>query len=230
MRAPTSIVSTAALFLTLASVSACDGPAMALQAPVDSSAPQAITHKGKIATYGSWTSERTKGGAIRTITVKAGPWAGEVKQMDFEYKTSGGPASWTGSCSFDASGQHVSFSKFGENSAFACTLNDGSGEWTLFLARNGSGRQATLDGKLEGPGGSFDVTMTRTTVDGKTPLSPLGYHFAKDGAPVAAVQVASPKQLWMAEGLDQTGQDSVAAAVGALLFVHPAVQQTFTSL
>lgn len=232
MRSSISTLTCGALLAAplLFTTTACDGKQMALQAPVDSAAPMAMERKMKTASFGSWTAERTKGGAIRTVSVSAGPWGAEAVQQDFDYATRGGASEWTGSCAFDASGQNVAFSQFGENSAFACTLDGAGGEWTLFLARNGSGRQATLDGKLEGGGQSFEVTMTRTTSDGKTPISPLGYHISKDGGAVGAVQLANPTQVWMAEGLDPATQDAVAAATGALVFSYPAVQQTFSSL
>ncbi len=218
------------LTIPLLGVTACAGVQMAVQEPVAQVAPQPITKDGKVLTYGSWTAERTKGGLIRTVSVGAGPWGAEAVQQDFDYTVSGGPASWTGTCAYDASGQNVAFSKFGEASAFLCTITpSGGAALTLVLSRNGSGRGATLDGKLEG-GGNIEVKMTRTTADGNTPIYPVGYHFLLDGTPVAAVQVANPNQIWIAADLDPAIADGVGAAAAALVYSYPAIQQTFSSL
>ena len=86
---------------------------------------------------------------IRKVSVGAGPWGAEVVQQDFEYQTSGGATAFSGSCSFDASGQSVAFAEFGESSAFACTITPAGGEaWKLHLARVGDGRSAQLNGKV----------------------------------------------------------------------------------
>jgi hypothetical protein len=221
-------------FASLLSVSllACAGKPMAVQEPVASVAPMPMEKKGKVASFGSWTNTRTKGGAIRTVSVSAGPWGAEAVQQDFEYSTGGGATAFSSECAYDASGQNVAFSKFGQNSAFVCTLvPDGGGEsWNLYLIRSGQGREAMLNGALVGSGQSLEVTMTRTYADGSSPLSPVGYHFSMNGEAVAAVQVNNPSQVWMSDALDPELRDTIAAGVGALVFSYPAVQQTFTSL
>ena len=213
------------------SVIACDGKTMAVQGPIAKVASMPMEKSMKLANFGSWTNTKTKGGALRTITVAAGPWAGEQVQQDFEYDSGGGATNFASTCAYDASGQSVGFSQFGQNSAFVCTITPAGGEaWTLFLAREGKGRTALLNGKLEGGGQSIDVTMTRTYSDGSSPLMPVGYHFAMGGTAVAAVQVNNPPQVWMAEDLDPALRDAIAAAIGSLVFSYPAVQQTMTSL
>jgi hypothetical protein len=232
MSAPvsTSLLSLAGL-LALATLGACAGKPMAVQDPLSEAPSMPIVKKGKVASFGAWINTRTKGGAIRTVSVAAGPWGAQAVQQDFEYDTTGGGTAFSSTCAFDASGQNVAFSKFGENSAFACTLTPEGGEpWTLFLAREGQGRQALLNGKFEGGGEAVDITMTRAYADGSTPLSPVGYHFLVAGAPVAAVQLNNPPQVWMSTELAPPLRDAVAAGIGALIFSYPAVQQTFTSL
>jgi hypothetical protein len=219
------------LTLALTATTGCDGKAMAVQEPIAKVAAMPLEKTTKLANFGSWTNTKTKGGALRTITVKAGPWAGEQVQQDFEYDTAGGATGFASTCAYDASGQNVGFAKFGENGAFACTITPAGGEaWELFLLREGKGRQALLTGKLQGAGQELDVTMTRTYADGSSPLFPVGYHFALGGTAVAAVQITNPPQVWMAEDLDPALRDVVAAGVGALVFSYPAVQQTMTSL
>jgi hypothetical protein len=213
------------------SLAGCDGKPMAVQEPIAKIASMPMEKSTKLANFGSWTNTKTKGGALRTITVKAGPWAGEQVQQDFEYESAGGATTFAGDCAYDASGQHVRFAKFGQNSAFACTITPAGGEaWEMYLAREGKGRQALLVGKLVGGGQELDVTMTRTYADGSSPLMPVGYHFALGGTAVAAVQITNPPQVWMAEDLDPALRDVVAAAVGSMVFSYPAVQQTMTSL
>lgn len=204
---------------------------MAVQEPIAKVASMPMEKSTKVANFGSWTNSKTKGGAIRTITVAAGPWAGEQVQQDFDYDSGGGATTFASTCAYDASGQHVSFTRFGENSAFVCTITPAGGEaWTLHLAREGKGRQALLVGKLLGAGQELDVTMTRTYADGSSPLFPVGYHFMLGGTAVAAVQITNPPQVWMAEDLDPALRDAVAASIGSLAFSYPAVQQTFSSL
>jgi hypothetical protein len=213
------------------SLAACDGKTMAVQEPIAKIAAMPMEKSTKLANFGSWTNTKTKGGALRTVTVAAGPWAGVAVQQDFEYDSGGGATNFASTCAYDASGQNVGFSKFGENSAFACTITPAGGEaWTLHLLREGKGRTALLTGKLEGGGQSIDVTMTRTYSDGSSPLFPVGYHFSIGGTAVAAVQVNNPPQVWMAEDLDPALRDAIAAGIGSLVFSYPAVQQTFSSL
>jgi hypothetical protein len=217
--------------LALTATTGCDGKAMAVQEPIAKVAAMPMEKSTKIANFGSWTNTKTKGGALRTITVKAGPWAGEQLQMDFEYDSGGGATTFASTCAYDASGQNVGFTKFGENGAFACTITPAGGEaWELYLLRSGKGRQALLTGKVQGAGQELDISMTRTYADGSSPLAPIGYHFALGGTPVAAVQITNPPQVWMAEDLDPALRDVVAAGVGALVLSYPAVQQTMTSL
>jgi hypothetical protein len=219
------------LTLALTAITGCDGKAMAVQEPIAKIAAMPMEKSTKLANFGSWTNTKTKGGALRTITVKAGPWAGEQLQQDFEYDSGGGASGFASTCAYDASGQNVGFAKFGENGAFACTITPAGGEaWELYLLREGKGRQALLTGKLQSAGQAIDVTMTRTYADGSSPLSPVGYHFALGGTAVAAVQITNPPQVWMAEDLDPALRDVVAAGIGALVFCYPAVQQTMTSL
>jgi hypothetical protein len=219
------------LSLALTATAGCDGKAMAVQEPIAKVAAMPMEKTTKLANFGSWTNTKTKGGALRTITVAAGPWAGEQVQQDFEYESGGGATKFAGDCAYDASGQHVRFAKFGQNAAFACTITPAGGEaWEMFLAREGKGRQALLIGKLAGGGQELDVTMTRTYADGSSPIFPVGYHFALAGTAVAAVQITNPPQVWMAEDLDPALRDVVAAGVGALVLSYPAVQQTMSSL
>jgi hypothetical protein len=231
MSTPSLLRSMSLAVLLTFSLAACDGKAMAVQAPIDKVAAMPMEKSTKIANFGSWTNTKTKGGALRTITVKAGPWAGEQLQMDFEYDSGGGATTFASTCAYDASGQNVGFTKFGENGAFACTITPAGGEaWELYLLRSGKGRQALLTGKVQGAGQELDISMTRTYADGSSPLAPVGYHFALGGTPVAAVQITNPPQVWMAEDLDPALRDVVAAGVGALVLSYPAVQQTMTSL
>jgi hypothetical protein len=219
-----------AVFLSL-SLAACDGKTMAVQEPIAKIAALPMEKSTKVANFGSWTNTKTKGGALRTITVAAGPWKGEQVQQDFDYDSGGGATTFSSTCAYDASGQNVGFSKFGQNAAFVCTITPAGGEaWTLHLLREGKGRTALLTGKLEGAGQSIDVTMTRTYSDGSSPIFPVGYHFAMGGTAVAAVQVNNPPQVWMAEELDPALRDAIAAAIGSLVFSYPAVQQTMSSL
>ncbi len=217
--------------LLTCSLAACDGKSMAVQEPIAKIAAMPMEKTTKLANFGSWTNTKTKGGAIRTVTVAAGPWAGEQVKQDFDYDSGGGATTFSSTCAYDASGQNVGFAKFGENSAFVCTITPAGGEaWTLYLLREGKGRTALLTGKLEGGGQSIDVTMTRTYADGSSPLFPVGYHFAIGGSAVAAVQVNNPPQVWMAADLDPALRDVISASVGSLVFSYPAVQQTFSSL
>lgn len=231
MPSPTLFRSLSLAALLSVSLVACDGKTMAVQEPIAKIAAMPMEKTNKAANFGSWTNSKTKGGALRTITVGAGPWAGQQVQQDFQYDSGGGATTFASTCAYDASGQNVAFAKFGENSAFACTITPAGGEeWTLHLVREGKGRTALLTGKLEGGGQSIDVTMTRTYSDGSAPLFPVGYHFSIGGAAVAAVQINNPPQVWMAEDLDPALRDAIAAAVGSLVFSYPAVQQTFSSL
>jgi hypothetical protein len=215
----------------LVSLSACAGKPMAVQDPVSATQPIPMEKKGKLATFGSWTNERTKGGVIRKMSVGAGPWGAEVVQQDFEYRSSGGATGFSGTCSFDASGQSVAFAEFGEASAFACTITPtGAEPWTLHLARVGDGKSALLNGSFAGGGQTVEVVMTRTNADGGTPIWPVGYHFLVGGSAVAAVQLSNPNQVWMADDLDPALRDAIAAASGALVFSYPAVQQTYSAL
>jgi hypothetical protein len=219
------------LSFALLTLGACAGKPMSVQDPLSAAAPMPMTRDGKIASFGSWTNERTKGGALRTISVSAGPWGANAVQQDFEFSSSGGATQFTGSCSFDASGQHVSFAQYGKESAFVCTITPaGADAWTLHLGRVGEGRSAQLNGAFEGGGQTIEVVMTRTYADGSTPLWPVGYHFLVGGTPVAAIQLTNPTQVWMADDLDPALRDAVAAANAALTFSYPAVQQTYSSL
>lgn len=210
---------------------ACAGKPMAVQDPVAKVAPMPMEKKGKLATFGSWTNTRTKGGVPTTITIKAGPWGSQAVKQNFDHTTTGGAASFSSTCHFDGSGQHVGVQKFGQNSAFACTITRDDGEvWTLYLTREGQGRQALLNGKMNGGGHELEITMTRTYADGSSPLNPVGYHFALAGSPVAAVQIENPPQVWMIEDLEPALRDAIAAGVGALIYSYPAVQQTFSML
>jgi hypothetical protein len=213
------------------SLVACDGKTMAVQEPIAKVAALPMEKSTKSANFGSWTNTKTKGGAIRTITVAAGPWKGEQVQQDFDYDSGGGATNFSSTCNYDASGQHVGFSRFGQNAAFACTITPAGGQaWVLYLLREGSGRAALLTGKFEGGGQSIDVTMTRTYSDGSSPIFPVGYHFSMGGTAVAAVQITNPPQVWMAEDLDPALRDAIAAGIGSLVLSYPAVQQTMSSL
>lgn len=229
MRRP--VLAVLLLSTSLLTISACDGKAMSVQDPIAAIQPLPIQRDGKLASFGSWTNERTKGGAIRTVSVGAGPWGAEAVQQDFDYSSSGGATGFTGTCSFDASGQNVAFAEFGESSAFACTITPAGGDaWKLHLARVGDGRNALLNGSFAGGGQTIDVVMTRSYADGSTPLWPVGYHFLIGGTAVAAIQLTNPAQVWMAADLDPALRDAVAAAGGALIYSYPAVQQTYSSL
>ncbi|HLT35653.1 MAG TPA: hypothetical protein VK034_05190 [Enhygromyxa sp.] len=225
-----SLASLVASFFVL-TLGACAGKPMSVQDPLSAAQPIPITRDGKLASFGSWTNERTKGGAIRKVSVGAGPWGAEAVQQDFEYSSSGGASNFAGSCSFDASGQNVAFAEFGQSSAFACTITPAGGEaWKLHLARVGDGRSAQLNGSFAGGGQTIEVVMTRNYADGSTPMWPVGYHFLVAGSPVAAIQLTNPAQVWIAGDLDPALQDAVAAASGALIYSYPAVQQTYSSL
>ena len=126
MRRP--VLAVLLLSTSLLTLSACDGKAMSVQDPIAAIQPLPIERDGKLASFGSWTNERTKGGAIRTVSVGAGPWGAEAVQQDFDYSSSGGATGFTGTCSFDASGQNVAFAEFGESSAFACTITPAGGD------------------------------------------------------------------------------------------------------
>ena len=200
------------------SSTACGGMTMALQAPVSSAAPTPIEVKGKIATMGDMSFERTKGGMVSKFSGSAGPWGGEKIKQNFEYSTSDG---WAGNCAFASGSQSIAGFDLPSSGGLMCTISKDGSNWTLNLeAVNDGGKR--LVGTYSDGTTTVDVRMSRE-IEGSGFSMFIGYTMASGGGGVAAVQVNGNKALWIVEGAPSP--EAIRASVGAYVFSYSAVQQ-----
>lgn len=202
-----------------AALAACGGTQMTLESPVDAAAPVPVDLSKKVITLGDVTITRTKGGMVKKIGGSAGPWGGEKVSQDFEFETSDG---WRGSCAFSNGAQSIAGFEIAAGGGLNCTLTQGEATWSLAMeATNNGGKR--LEGTISGGEETIDVKLSRE-VDKGIPRF-VGYGYRHGGAPVAALQTANPRQLWMVEGIDPALASVIRASVGAFVFSRGAVTE-----
>lgn len=175
-------------------------------------------------TFGSYTTQVTKGGMPRKVSVGSGPWSKSTVKQNFEFTTTGGATGFSGNCAFNDAEHNIGVS-ISEGAAFGCSLlPNGQEVWALTLGgASGVGKGDALGGKIERGGQIIEVHANDTLEGGKSGNN-VGFEFVKDGQVVGAVQTAGEGTVWMATSTDPETRDLLAASASSLLISHKARQ------
>lgn len=110
----------------------------------------------------------------------------------------------------------------GESAELSCQTSSGQEKWNLNVSTKGD---EALAGKITGPR-EYRVQGIGLTGLSKGTHGPVaGFHLFDGEAPVAAVQVISPRRVVYAKGLDERQRDALVPAMAALMLLDESIRE-----
>jgi hypothetical protein len=148
----------------------------------------------------------------KSSSTGVGPWSKETKTTGFTYALVAQDKKLAGQCSSEASSHGIRGFSWG-SIKIACTCEGDGGKAELLMVDDG--RSLTVDGK------AYKVEPIHAVQGGSSQSDPTG--FRADGeAPLGAVEVLHPGQVWLTKGLDEaTAYKTTCTFVGLMLYKPP---------
>jgi hypothetical protein len=208
----------------LAALSACAGPRMAAPSDV-SGASEVLLVSDRSRASGAFVNEGFKLGpyAIADVDRKwdsssstsVGPWGKETKTTGFSFTLAGGDSKLTGKCESVLNKQSV-LSLGGSfdwgSTTIACSCEGGTDKASLVLSKEAS--------KLTIGSTDYPIQQIHSVVGGGDQSAPTGFRADSD-APLGAVEVLYPGQVWLKKGLDEPTRSNVSCLFTGLMLYKP---------
>jgi hypothetical protein len=211
-----------ALGLTLV---ACAGPRMAAPADVSSSS-EVLAVSDRSQASGALVNEGFKLGPYEIADVdrkwdsssgvSVGPWGKESKTTGFSFTLAGGKTKLKGKCESVIEKQSVL--SFGGSSidwgstTIACTCEGGADKASLVLSKDAN--------KLTVGTTDYPIQPVHSVVGGSEQSAPSGFRADSD-APLGAVEVLYPGQVWLKKGLDEPTRGDLSCLFTGLMLYKP---------
>jgi hypothetical protein len=204
--------------------SACAGPRMAAPADVSGSSDVlAVTDRSHAS--GSFVNEGFKLGpyAISDVDRKwdsssglsVGPWGKETKTTGFSFTLAGGDTKLKGKCESELKTQRI----LGLGGSFdwgsttiACSCEGGADKASLVLSKDAS--------KLSIGSTDYLIKQIHSVQGGSDQNAPSGFRADSD-APLGAVEVLYPGQVWLKKDLDEPTRSNVSCLFTGLMLYKP---------
>ncbi len=204
--------------------SACAGPRMAPPADVsDSSDVLPVTDRSRAS--GALVNEGFKLGpyAVTDVDrkwdsssgVSVGPWGKETKTTGFSFTLAAGDAKLKGKCESELKKQSI----LGLGGSFdwgsttiACSCEGGADKASLVLSKDAD--------KLSIGSTDYPIKQIHSVAGGGDQSAPSGFR-ADGDAPLGAVEVLYPGQIWLKKGLDEATRGNVSCLFTGLMLYKP---------
>ncbi len=208
----------------LATLGACAGPRMA--APPDvSSSSEVLPVSDRSQASGALVNEGFKLGpyAISDVDRKwdssgrvgVGPWGNESKTTGFSFTLAGGDTKLKGKCESELKKQSV-LSMGGSfdwgSTTIACSCEGGPEKGSLVLSKDTN--KLTIGGMV------YPIQEIHSIVGGSDQSTPSGFRADSD-APLGAVEVLYPGQVWLKKGLDEPTRSNLSCLFAGLMLYKP---------
>jgi len=208
----------------LLALGACAGPRMAAPSDVSSSS-EVLPVSERSRASGALVNEGFKLGPYTIADVdrkwdsssgvSVGPWGKESKTTGFSFTLAGGDTKLKGKCESVLQKQSV-LSLGGSfdwgSTTIACSCEGGAEKASLVLSKDAN--------KLTLGGTDFLLQQIRGVVGGSDQSTPSGFRADSD-APLGAVEVLYPGQVWLKKGLAEPTRGNVSCLFTGLMLYKP---------
>jgi len=212
---------TAALSFASIVLGGCATPRMAAPADI-ASASDVLVVSDRSRASGAFVNEGFKLGSYEVVDVDRkwtstdstgiGPWSKETKTTGFSYALASKGKKLPGKCSSESSSHGIGGFNWG-SVKIACACEGEGGKAELLMIDEG--RSLKIGDK------EYKVQPINAVAGGGTQSNPTGFR-ADAEAPLGAVEVVHPGQVWLSKGLpDATRDQAVCAFVGLMLYKAP---------
>ncbi len=206
------------------SLSACAGPRMAAPSDVSGSS-EVLPVSERSRASGALVNEGFKLGpyAIADVDrkwdsssgVSVGPWGKETKTTGFSFTLAGGDSKLKGKCESVLQKQSV-LSLGGSfdwgSTTIACSCQGAPDKASLVLSKDAN--------KLTIGGTDYPMQQIHSVVGGGDQSAPSGFRADSD-APLGAVEVLYPGQVWLKKGLDEATRRNLSCLFTGLMLYKP---------
>jgi hypothetical protein len=208
----------------LLALGACAGPRMAAPSDISSSS-EVLPVSDRSRASGALVNEGFKLGpyAIAGVDrkwdsssgVAVGPWGKETKTTGFSFTLAGGDTKLNGKCESVLQKQSV-LSLGGSfdwgSTTIACSCEGGADKASLVLSKDSN--------RLDIGSTDYPIQQVHSVVGGSDQSTPSGFRVDSD-APLGAVEVLYPGQVWLKKGLDEPMRSNLSCLFTGLMLYKP---------
>jgi hypothetical protein len=147
--------------------------------------------------------------------VSVGPWGKETKTTGFSFKLAGAGQKLKGKCESELKKQSI-LSLGGSfdwgSTTIACSCEGGADKASLVLSKDAN--------KLTIGSTDYPIQQIHSVAGGGDQSAPSGFRADSD-APLGAVEVLYPGQVWLKKGLDEPTRGNVSCLFTGLMLYKP---------
>ena len=145
-----------------------------------------------------------------------GPWGKETKTTGFSFTLAAGDAKLQGKCESELKQRRI-LAQGGSfdwgSTTIACSCQGGPDKASLVLSKDAN--------KLTLGSTDYPITQIHGVAGGGEQSAPSGFR-ADSAAPLGAVELLYPGQVWLKKGLDEATRSNVSCLFAGLMLYKPA--------